>query len=219
MTPDTADSKINPLWFTAFISFSLIYIAIRTIQPFDWDWIIKIVPIVLLLQLAISKAAGKTRVLLATGLVFSGIGDVLLSLDGLFIVGLASFLLAQLTYAGLFLTQSNWSKQRLPWAGLIVLYTVLCTIFIIPKTGYLQLVITAYMIAISLMAISAGFRKDKHYLLVAMGALIFMISDTLIAISKFIEPFAFSGAVIMGTYYIAQACITLGIVRHQSISN
>ncbi|EAT13496.1 lysoplasmalogenase [Bermanella marisrubri] len=211
-----SEIKANPIWLAAFIGFSLLYISIRTIQPFDWDWLIKIVPIALLLQFAIFNTIGKTRILLTAGLIFSGIGDVLLSLDGLFIAGLGSFLLAQITYTGLFLTQLSWNTRRLPWIGLIVLYTVLCSIFIIPKTGDLQLVITAYMIAISLMAISAGLRNDKHYWLVATGALIFMISDTLIAISKFIEPFAFAGASIMSTYYAAQAFIIIGIAHHQS---
>ncbi|WP_396586649.1 lysoplasmalogenase [Bermanella sp. R86510] len=201
-------------WLAALITASAAYIFMREISPQNWDWLIKIIPIALLIQLAVTHSSGKTRSFLVSGLILSGIGDVLLSLDGLFIIGLGAFLLAQLTYTVLFLTQCKWNAKRLPWATLVVLYTVVCTVFIIPKTGELQLVITAYMIAITFMALAAGFRDDSRFLIVACGALIFMLSDTLIAINKFVTPFDYSGAAIMATYYIAQASITLGICRH-----
>jgi uncharacterized membrane protein YhhN len=74
--------------------------------------------------------------------------------------------------------------------------------------------VTAYMIAISLMAIAAGFRDEQQFLWVAMGALMFMISDTLIAVERFVTPFEYSGMAVMSTYYLAQLLICVGIVRH-----
>uniref|UniRef100_UPI003568447B lysoplasmalogenase n=1 Tax=Marinobacter sp. TaxID=50741 RepID=UPI003568447B len=132
---------------------------------------------------------------------------------GLFIPGLGAFLLAQLTYTALFLTQFRWRVSRLSWVAAILAYTLACTLFIIPQTGDLQLVTMVYMIAISLMAISAGFRDDSQFLWVALGALIFMVSDTLIAIDKFVSPFAGSDVAIMATYYAAQLLICVGVVR------
>jgi len=214
--PKHTNFTLNRSWLFAFIAASLVYILIRTIQPFELDWLVKIIPIALLIQFAAIQSSGKTRSFLVSGLILSGIGDVLLSLDGLFIIGLGAFLLAQLTYTVLFLTQCKWNAKRLPWATLVVLYTVVCTVFIIPKTGELQLVITAYMVAITFMALAASFRDDSRFLIVACGALIFMLSDTLIAINKFVTPFDYSGAAIMATYYIAQASITLGICHHYS---
>lgn len=43
------------------------------------------------------------------------------------------------------------------------------------------------------MAIAAGFGNDSQFMWVAMGALVFMISDTLIAVNQFVAPFAYSG--------------------------
>ena len=47
-----------------------------------------------------------------------------------------------------------------------------------------------------------------------MGALMFMISDTLIAVERFVTPFEYSGMAVMSTYYLAQLLICVGIVRH-----
>ena len=209
-------SQIPLLWLAAFVGFSLFYIALPGLIPTGWRWLFKIIPIALLLFLALTRTEGRVRALLGLGLVLSAMGDVLLAMDGLFVQGLAAFLLAQVTYTVLFVTQRNWQPRRLPWAALILLYGLVCTLVILPAAGDMQLPVTAYMIAISLMAIAAGFRKDQQFLWVAMGALIFMISDTLIAVERFVSPFAYSGIAVMSTYYCAQLLICLGIVRHSS---
>lgn len=207
-------SQISPLWLIAFIGFSLLYIFLPGLIPADWYWLFKIIPIVLLLQLALTRTAGKVRALLSLGLVLSAIGDVLLALEGLFVQGLAAFLLAQITYTVLFLTHFSWQPRRLPWAAFIVIYALVCTLLIVPEAGDMQLPVIAYMIAISVMAIAAGFRNDNQFLWVAMGALIFMVSDTLIAVSRFVSPFEYSGVAVMVTYYMAQLLICVGVVRH-----
>jgi uncharacterized membrane protein YhhN len=207
-------AQVPMLWLMAFIGFSLFYIALPGLIPTGWRWLFKIIPIALLLFLALTRTAGKVRTLLGLGLVLSAIGDVLLAMDGLFVQGLGAFLLAQITYTVLFVTQRRWQPRRLPWAVLILVYALVCTLVIVPAAGDMQLPVTAYMIAISLMAIAAGFRHDQQFLWVAMGALIFMISDTLIAVGRFVTPFEFSGIAVMSTYYLAQLLICVGIVRH-----
>lgn len=204
---------IRPLWLTAFMAFSALYIFLPGLVPSDLRWLFKIIPILLLLQLALKQTRGSVRTLLSLGLVLSATGDVLLALDGLFVQGLSAFLLAQVTYTVLFFTQRQWQPRRLPWAALIVVYALICTLIIVPQAGDMQLPVTAYMIAISLMAIAAGFRNDQQFLWVAMGALIFMISDTLIAVDRFVTPFEYSGIAVMVTYYVAQLLICLGIVQ------
>jgi len=207
-------AQVSPLWLAAFVGFSVLYIAMPGLIPSGWRWLFKIIPIALLLFLAITRTAGKVRTLLGLGLVLSAIGDVLLAMDGLFVQGLAAFLLAQVTYTVLFVTQRRWRPRRLPWAVLILVYALVCTLVIVPAAGDMQLPVTAYLTAISLMAIAAGFRNDQQFLWVAMGALIFMISDTLIAVGRFVTPFEYSGIAVMSTYYLAQLLICLGIVRH-----
>lgn len=201
-------------WWGLFITTASVYILLRSFMPLTGDWLVKIVPILLLIQWAADKLQGSTKRFMLTGLFLSLAGDVLLSLNGLFIQGLGAFLLAQLSYTVLFLKQAKWQPIRLIWCALIVLYTGACIGFILPHTGDLKVVVTAYLCAITLMALSAGFRGDKDFLICASGAFVFMVSDTLIAINKFVTPFHGSGAAIMTTYYIAQFLITYGVIRH-----
>ena len=57
--------------------------------------------------------------------------------------------------------------------------------------------------------------KDRSIAsLVIIGAFLFIISDSLLAINKFYQPFGYAGIVIMLTYGIAQLFITLGAVRY-----
>jgi uncharacterized membrane protein YhhN len=211
--PSPLRTVCSPVWLLTFTALSLLYIALPDFVPVTWHWLFNIIPIAMLLQLALSRTAGTTRMLLGLGLVLSAIGDILLALEGLFIQGLAAFLLAQITYTILFLTQFRWQPQRLPWACLIIAYALVGTLLIVPDAGDMQMPVTAYMIAISLMALAAGFRNDPQFIWVAMGALVFMISDTLIAVNLFVMPFANSGAAVMTTYYAAQLLICLGVVR------
>lgn len=223
MNPDLVPStpllaRVPMMWLATFIGFSLLYIALPGLIPSGWRWLFKIIPIALLLFLALTRTQGRVRTLLGLGLVLSAIGDVLLAMDGLFVQGLAAFLLAQVTYTVLFVTQRRWQPRRLPWAALILLYALVCTLVIVPAAGDMQLPVTVYMIAISLMAITAGFRNDQQFLWVATGALIFMVSDTLIAVGRFVTPFEYSGIAVMSTYYLAQWLICVGIVRHSGRS-
>jgi uncharacterized membrane protein YhhN len=48
---------------------------------------------------------------------------------------------------------------------------------------------------------------------VLFGALFFVVSDSLLAINKFVLPLPYSGVLVLGTYYSAQECILLGWVR------
>lgn len=207
-------SFIRPLWLSLFVTSSLIYIGIRIWSPQPWDGLFKIIPILLLIQLALANTSGRLRIILITALICSLVGDALLSLEGLFIEGLGAFLLAQLTYTALFVSQSTWQMRRLPWIAAVLAYTGLCILFVLPHTGNMQLVITAYLCAITLMALSAMIREDEQFWWCAVGAFVFMISDTLIAVNSFIQPFWGSGSAIMSTYYLAQLLITLGVIRH-----
>lgn len=202
-------------WLLAFTLSSVAYLFIRHL---NWmpciDWAPKIIPILLLLWYVVVSIQGRVRNLLLTGLGFSLLGDILLSLNGLFIQGLGAFLIAQLTYAGLFFSQARISKAGISF-GIIMIALVTITAWqILPHTGDLKWVVLAYMVAITTMAISAGLRDDPFFLFTALGAGIFVLSDTLIAVNKFIAPFEWAGVGIMITYYLAQLMITLGVCRH-----
>ena len=83
--------------------------------------------------------------------------------------------------------------------------------------GGLVAPVMIYMIIILAMAMIAAARYKAEPTLenrtVLFGALFFVVSDSLLAINKFIMPVPYSGVLVLGTYYSAQECILVGWVR------
>jgi uncharacterized membrane protein YhhN len=69
------------------------------------------------------------------------------------------------------------------------------------------------------MAIAAVMRKgrtvDKSFIMVYSGALLFIMSDAMIAINKFLNPLVQARLLIMSTYIAAQLLIVKGILVHE----
>jgi len=206
--------KAFKYWLLAFVGSSLLYLVIRSMGDLPFEWLPKSIPILLLIALVKSNLQGKTQTLMLAALTCSLAGDILLSFKGLFLPGLGAFLVAQVIYCILFTGQFKKSRNGFIWLAGIVLYAVSMGSFIIPNAGPFSWVVGIYLLAISCMAISAGFRNDPKFIWVALGAFIFMLSDSLIAINKFVQPFPYAGVAIMVSYYVAQLLITLGIIRH-----
>ncbi len=207
--------KAFKYWLLAFVGSSLFYLVIRSMGDVPFEWLPKSIPLLLLIALVKNTLQGKVQTLMLAALVCSLAGDILLSFKGLFLPGLGAFLVAQVIYCILFSGQFKKSRNGFIWLAAIVIYTVAMASFILPNAGQFSLVISFYLVAISCMAISAGFRNDSQFIWVALGAFIFMVSDSLIAINKFVQPFPLAGVAIMVSYYLAQLMITLGIIRHQ----
>ena len=76
-----------------------------------------------------------------------------------------------------------------------------------------------YMLTILTMSTAAYLRKGSvhkiSYNLVLLGAVLFMVSDSILALNKFYKPLAFSHVSIMFTYAIAQLCIVLGMLKQR----
>jgi uncharacterized membrane protein YhhN len=69
------------------------------------------------------------------------------------------------------------------------------------------------------MALTALFRygrtNSKSFLLIFIGAVLFMVSDSVLAINKFHNAFSAAGALIMLTYCLAQFLIVEGALVHE----
>lgn len=155
----------------------------------------------------------KTWLLIA--LVCSLAGDVALMFPGYFISGLLAFLLAHLAYIALLKLGQAWFPSR---RALIVtlgfgaaMYAVLWHGGLPPP---LRAPVAAYVLVITLMAAQAIGRAtvlhDKAAWGVALGAGFFMLSDTLLALNKFVVPLPLAPLWVLSTYYLAQILI----VRH-----
>lgn len=154
--------------------------------------------------------------IMLVSLIFSCLGDTFLMFQGknpqFFLLGLGSFLVAQLAYSGVFkpLGVTSYNK-RFPF----IIYGFLFVLLLsnkIPK-GFM-LPISAYAPAIMWMGITAAERQtnQKSYLFVLIGAILFIISDSLIAVNKFAFSIPLSGLWIMATYIAAQYLIVEGVL-------
>lgn len=81
----------------------------------------------------------------------------------------------------------------------------------------LRLPVAAYVTVIALMAAQAMGRaamlRTPGSIWVAVGAGFFMLSDTLLALNKFVSPLPLSQLWVLSTYYIAQVLIVRGLLR------
>jgi uncharacterized membrane protein YhhN len=199
------------------IFFSVIYLVTQPWQPYPGHFIVKGLAVGLLALLAFPYSR-----ILGTALALSTIGDVLLDLDptNLFVFGLASFLLAHITYTVLFVRRrprpfTAGAAQIIP-AALILTYSIAICAWLFPSLGALQLPVAIYMFAITAMAITAVLARFATPLVV-IGAILFVISDSLLAINKFKTPLPYRDILVWSTYYIAQYAITMGFLTEKVI--
>jgi uncharacterized membrane protein YhhN len=152
---------------------------------------------------------------IVAGLACSLVGDVFLMLPGdRFVPGLACFLLAHLCYIAAF---TNGGHFRLDPMVLVPLGLLAGGILFLlwANLDALGLPVTLYVAVIVVMAWQAGSRwrsiGDSATALAAVGALLFVISDSALAIQRFRGPFPFATPVILGTYYTAQWLIASSV--------
>lgn len=145
-------------------------------------------------------------------------GDVFLMFPGYFIPGLVAFLLAHVAYIALFRQDVPWLPSR---AALVAVSAVALVMYAVLVSGGLPAglrgPVAAYVVAIALMAAQAVGRatvlRDGPALLVAAGAVLFMLSDALLAINRFVLPLPMSAVWVLSTYYAAQMLIVAGMLR------
>ena len=207
-----------------FAGISVFYLILLFIGQDEIAWYLKPVLLPFLILEAYSSENFKTKNLLLSALAFSWIGDIILMFadkgELYFIFGLVSFLIAHIIFILLFTKQEkeNTTTNKLFWVGLIIvgiyLFGMLSLLY--PSLGDLKIPVTVYAITIStmlLMAIKGYFNWSKpSNLTVLLGALIFVSSDSILAINKFHSELPKSGFLIMITYIVAQFLITKGIL-------
>lgn len=162
-------------------------------------------------------------------LFLSWLGDVFLMFESqnpmFFILGLAAFLLAHVTYVFSYRKAKNetavnplLSSQKLRHGSTLILAGLALVYILEPGLGEMKIPVMVYATVIVVMTISAllryGYTSIQSFSYVFGGAIMFMISDSLLAVNKFLEPFAYAGFWIMTTYCLAQFLIVKGIINH-----
>jgi uncharacterized membrane protein YhhN len=155
-------------------------------------------------------AQGRFGLLLLAGLAASLAGDVFLMLGpGLFVPGLASFLVAHLFYVALF-TQGVglFPRTRALVATLGVGAAMYAFLWSGGLPSALRVPVGLYVVVIACMAAQAIGRAaalgDSAARAVALGAAFFMLSDSLLAINRFVSPLPLASLWVLATYYLAQ---------------
>jgi len=204
------------------------YMATRAVQPFPGSVVVKALSMAPLAVLAFRVLSKAERVrdarILATALALSCLGDVFLHLDPrrYFAHALGSFLLAHLAYILLF--ARNWPRPLRPSAGqvilaaLVLVYGLLLCVWLGTGLGRLLVPALAYAGAITAMTVStilAGFSRP----FVWIGALLFLISDSLIAAGRFRMAVPLAALLIWPTYYLAQYGIAIGFLREKAAAD
>lgn len=152
---------------------------------------------------------------------FSMLGDTFLMFNGekYFMFGLGSFLVTHLLY--IFVFSRNRLKMNL-LARIFLIAFSLIMLFVLKNNVNKPLLIPiiVYMITITIMAINTAERNTnpKSYRMVLIGAILFVLSDSLIAINEFVKPIPFSTLLIMGTYVFAQYLIAIGFLKRNTLT-
>ncbi|UYP47238.1 hypothetical protein NEF87_003523 [Candidatus Lokiarchaeum ossiferum] len=163
---------------------------------------------------------------LVAGLVGGFGGDVCLMIPDpnntkkFFRIGLISFLLGHVFYIIAFIVAADGFQNYKFWSFLLTLPYMIIGALVFPRltkhTGKMTKAVTIYLVVIVLMGVSTSFLwgiGDPGGIILAMiGALIFMISDTINAFNKFASPIPYERLYTMSTYLIGQFLIILGFL-------
>ncbi len=167
--------------------------------------------------------------LFLTAMAFCWLGDILLMFQAkqalFFIAGLVSFLIGHVLYIFCYRAMRNEKStnallgpQKIRYSLPIILAGSGLVTVLYPSLSDLKIPVMIYALVLTVMVLQAllrfGFTNKKSFAFLFVGALFFMISDSLLAINKFLEPLPFASLIVMLTYIIAQYFIVEGAMAH-----
>lgn len=213
-------SRILGLSITA----SAVFLVSRPLSGANWPVAFKVLSIVILAILGFRQ-----YMLLGMALSISAVGDFCLGMsrlggfgpEQLFLAGLSAFLFAHILYIALF---RKFLSFRLPAPASFRLLGVLLILVCLGKVlgtiysalGPLRIPVVVYAAVIATMGICAMLAKISTPL-AAFGALLFIASDSMIAIGKFAVPFPASVPLIWITYYLAQLFLEQSFAKARTV--
>ncbi len=160
------------------------------------------------------------------GLLFSLMGDVLLVFQKqhelFFVSGLVAFLVAHLLYITYYIRSASQNaekklKNKYLFFILMLIYGAIFYSQLYGNLGGLKvpvLVYTSVLIGMNIFALNRyGKVNTKSFRLIMAGALFFTLSDSLLALNKFLIPIPLAGVWILASYAAAQYLITEGVLN------
>ncbi|XP_004439251.1 PREDICTED: lysoplasmalogenase [Ceratotherium simum simum] len=188
-------------WLSLFFLTCAVYLLLWTPEapPSRVGALVKCLPV---LCLVVLLRAVRSSALLQGGLLCSAVGDACLLWPAAFLYGVAAFAAAHLLYL--------WAFGLTPLRPGLLLPIVLASV---PYCGLLLLhlspgmvpPLTAYALALATMLWRGLARGGSA----SWGALLFTLSDAVLAWDTFFQPLPHARMVVMATYYSAQVLIAL----------
>jgi uncharacterized membrane protein YhhN len=149
----------------------------------------------------------------ALGFFFSAIGDVALELPGGMVPGMAAFGLAHICYGATFyglMRRDGVLRKAWPLAVVVLAISGELAYWLYPGMAELTVPALAYQVIISGMVVLALFSRAP--VIAKAGAVVFMLSDTLIAVELFRQVAVPPGSVWI-TYAAAQIMLAVGFTQ------
>lgn len=196
-------------------------------MPFKYQWIRYITkPLLMILLMtyvynALSYTSRKNILLI---LFFAWLGDVFLMFSHpiFFPLGLLSFLVMQILYIRNFAMNLKFNQINRMLDGVVGILFLGYVFFFLNLLwsgvgAELKIPVILYGISLGSMAFFAFLRKSYDtsisYKIVFLGAVFFVISDSLLAYNKFVSTFNGNSFYVMGTYILAQLLLIVGLVN------
>lgn len=171
--------------------------------------------IIAVAALAASPVPAAYKTLVLAGLVFSLLGDIALMFpEKWFTAGLVAFLAAQVLYILAFRPRPGNPPSAATFLP-FVLFGLLMFFLLAPKLGPMKVPVFVYIAAITAMA---GFAAARYVdlggtrtLLAFVGAVLFLVSDSVLAYDRFARKVPAARLLVLGTYFPAQLLIALSV--------
>jgi uncharacterized membrane protein YhhN len=169
--------------------------------------------------------AGKPQRLILAALFFSWLGDVFLLFEAdndlYFILGLSSFLTAHIIYIiyfnGIVAETASYFRKRPVMFLAVVAFVIELLYLLWPGLGGMKVPVLVYALVIGSMLCMAlwqyGRIQDKAASLFIAGAVLFVLSDAILALNRFRGEIPMGGILVMSTYVAAQFLIAQGAIR------
>ncbi len=162
---------------------------------------------------ALDSTAGRW---LLVALAFGLLGDVFLLGRGTarFQAGLGAFLVGHLAYVACFVALGLAEPLAAAAGGVVALGALVAAREVLPTVhrsdgAALSAPVGLYMLVITVMVVLAWATGGW---LVALGASVFVVSDTTLAVNRFVRALPGADVVVMVTYHVGQALIVLGVL-------
>ena len=186
----------------------------------------KVFPIIALIIFAISETKERSEYIFrlkrqfVPALILSGLGDIFLEVDEnnafYFMLGLMSFLVSHVLYIKAFYFPEVMKVVPSVWKLSLLAYYVFMMVYLLPSAPWvLSVPIIIYgavltaMLGTTIGRCYAGQYNKQSKKLALLGAIVFVISDSILAINKFSFPIPMAKILTMITYYAAQTLLTM----------